>query len=231
MNALRRNHLVRISEAAWDGILDRPWDGQARDCLAHWARHRLPLVVTRQAINAPDVVALGLPAPSRWGRRRLALQVPRAAVIARGEFPLLSEVQAMLPPSARCAVRELVSRLDELDAPARVYGSHGWQAISGLDHLRPGSDLDLSVAVDGVVRADAVSQVLLSTEAAPCRLDGEIVFGDGAAVAWREWIEWRAGRVRAVMVKRLCGVELQRDAGWGRRAEGCNGAEVAELSA
>ena len=43
--------------------------------------HDLPLVVTRQPARrsgAGDALALGLPAPLRWERRRLALRVPRA---------------------------------------------------------------------------------------------------------------------------------------------------------
>jgi phosphoribosyl-dephospho-CoA transferase len=70
-----------------------------------------------------------------------------------------------------------------------------------------------------------VSQVLKSFDAAQLRLDGELLFRDGAAVAWREWIEWRAGRARAVLVKRLHGVALERDTAW------CTRAECAELCA
>jgi len=227
MNALRRHQLARLSEAGWTAILAEPWDRQARDCLTHWATHRLPVVVTRQPRDAAadGWIALGLPAPQRWDRRRLVLQVPRAAVLCLDEFPRLAEVQPMLPSSAQGTLRELIGRLDACHAISRVFGSHGWQAISGLDHLRSGSDLDLSVAVHGAAHADAVTHVLQSFDAVRPRLDGELLFNDGAAVAWREWIEWRAGRARAVMVKRLHGVTLQRDATW------CERAELAELSA
>ncbi|PPJ40669.1 malonate decarboxylase holo-[acyl-carrier-protein] synthase, partial [Pseudoxanthomonas sp. KAs_5_3] len=80
--------------------------------------------------------------------------------------------------------------------------SYGWQAISGLDHVRPGSDLDLSVCVDDMAHADAVAGSLQAFGTERPRLDGELLFGDGAAVAWREWSAWRAGRARAVIVKR-----------------------------
>ena len=227
MNALRRHQLARLSEAGWATILAEPWDPQARDCLTHWANHRLPVVVTRQPGDAAarGWIALGLPAPARWDRRRLALQVSRAAVLCLGEFPRLAEVQPMLPSSAQCPMRQLIERLDACHAAARVFGSCGWQAISGLDHMRPGSDLDLSVAVHGAAHADAVTHALQSFDAARPRLDGELIFNDGAAVAWREWIEWRSGRARAVLVKRLHGATLQRDATW------CERREVAELPA
>lgn len=221
MTSLRRHQLARLSDAGWSAVLARPWDAQARACLTHWATHRLPLVVTRQPADAiaAGPIALGLPAPAHWDRRRLALQVPRAHVLCFDEFPRITEVLGLLPRSARSALRGLHAALTGCRATARVFGSHGWQQLSDLDHLRPGSDLDLWVAVDDAAHADAVSLHLRSFAAARPRLDGEIVFGDGAAVAWREWIEWRAGRTRAVMVRRLTGVALLRDAAWCERAD------------
>ena len=226
MSLLHRHQLARLSEAGWATILARPWDHQARECLTHWVRHRLPLVVTRQPHDAAAhaSIALGLPAPARWDRRRMALQVPREAVLCFDEFPRLADVQAMLPPAARNPTSKLIDRLDTCRATSRVFGSYGWQALSGLDHVRPGSDLDLAVCVDSAAHADDVTHVLQSFDASQPRLDGELLFNDGAAVAWREWIEWRAGRVRAVMVKQLYGVTLQRDVAW------CEHAELAELS-
>jgi phosphoribosyl-dephospho-CoA transferase len=219
MATLRRHQLARLSDAGWSSVLARPWDAQARDCLAHWAAHRLPLVVTRQPADAgaTDVIALGLAAPARWGRRRLALQLPRRALLYFDEFPQLADVQKLLPGSARAAVRKLVCGLTDCRATARVFGSHGWQALSGLDHLHPGSDLDLWVSVDDAAHADAVTRLLQSFAASSPRLDGEIVFGDGTAVAWREWADWRSGRARAVMVRGLTGVALLRDAAWPER--------------
>lgn len=220
MARLRRHQLARLTDAGWHTLLQRPWDVQARACLTHWAMQRLPLVVTRQPLDAvPDGwIALGLPAPTPWDRRRLALRVPLAAVHRFDEFPRLAAVQALLPPSAQRRLRELLDALDTGGATAHVFGSYGWQTISGLTHVRPESDLDLWVAVDGIGQADAVAQVLQSFGDTRPRLDGELVFRDGASVAWREWIEWRAGRARAVMVKHLDGVTLQRDSAWCGRA-------------
>ena len=227
MASLRRHQLARLSEAGWARVLGRPWDAQARDCLTHWATHRLPLVVTRQPPDAAagGWVALGLPSPLRWGRRRLALQVPQAAVRGLDEFPRLAEVLPLLPASARGPVRDLLDALAAHPAAARAFGSYGWQAISGLDHVRPESDLDLSVGVDGAAHADAVACALQTFGAERPRLDGELLFGDGAAVAWREWADWRAGRARSLMVRRLHGVSLQRDTAW------CTCTEPSELAA
>ena len=214
MLALHRHQLARLTPAGWSAILARPWDLQARACLAHWATQELPLVVTRQTNEADGRMALGLSAPGRWGRRRLALQVPRAAVTCFFDFPPLADVVELLPRSAHGPVRALMQRLCACRATTRVFGSYGWQALSGLDHIRPQSDLDVSVTVVGATHADAATQVLQRFDSATPRLDGELAFGDGAAVAWREWATWRAGRTRAVMVKRLDGACLERDTGW-----------------
>ncbi|MCR8960673.1 malonate decarboxylase holo-[acyl-carrier-protein] synthase [Variovorax sp. S2] len=230
MAPLRRHQLARLSTSGWAAVLGRPWDEQARECLAHWASHQLPLVVTRQPADsaASERIALGLPAPARWAKRRLALQVPHTAVLGLDEFPRLAGTHDLLPPPAQDAIRELLGRLDECHATARVFGSYGWQAISGLDHVHAASDLDLSVTVEGAAHADAVARALASFEAPqppPPRLDGELLFNDGSAVAWREWSEWRAGRARAVLVKRLDGVSLRRDTAW------CEHVQMTELAA
>ena len=230
MISLRRHQLAQLSTSGWAAVLGRPWDEQARECLAHWASHQLPLVVTRQPADsaASKQIALGLPAPMRWGKRRIALQVPHAAVLGLDEFPRLAGMHDLLPPLARGAVRELLGRLDECHATARVFGSYGWQAISGLDHVHAASDLDLSVTDEGAAHANAVARALASFESPqppPPRLDGELLFNDGSAVAWREWSEWRAGRARAVLVKRLDGVSLRRDTAW------CEHVQMTELAA
>ena len=227
MPCLRRHQLIRLTEIGWEAVLRRPWDDQAHQCLTHWAAHRLPLVVTRQptGVVAADSIALGLPAPAQWERRRLALQVPQGSVHSRGEFPLLAELFELLPPGAERPARELLDALAALHSVPHVFGSFGWQAISGLPCVRTTSDLDLLIAVDGLVHADAVARVLHSFCSVGTRLDGELVFGDGSAVAWREWIEWRAGRVRAIMVRRLDAVALQHDIAW------CKSAEPAEAGA
>lgn len=212
MRRPRRHQLARLTDAGWADVLQRPWDAQAAACLAHWSTHRLPLVVTAQPADAvaEGLLALGLPAPQRWDRRRLALRVPAADIDDLEEFPRLADLAPGLPT----AVRELADALGARRATARVFGSHGWQAITGLDHVRPSSDLDLWIAVDGVEHADAVAHALRAFDGSAPRLDGELVFGDGAAVAWREWADWRAGRVRAVLVRQDGGVALRHDTAW-----------------
>lgn len=215
MVPLHRHQLVWLSEPGWRRVHERAWDAPARDCLAHWAARRLPLVVTRQAEPAgDDSIAVGLPAPGRWGRRRLALTVLRGDVLYFDEFPLADMLLGVLPVSARPAWRRLCADLKATKANARLYGSYGWHLLSGFDHVRAGSDIDLWLPVSGPTQADAAAACLESASSELPRLDGELMFDDGAAVAWREWLTWRAGRVKSLLVKTLSGSCLVHSQGW-----------------
>jgi phosphoribosyl-dephospho-CoA transferase len=219
MVPLHRHQIAWLSESGWRRVQQRAWDAPVRDCIAHWAAKPLPLVVTRQDMVAgEDTIALGLPAPGRWDRRRLAITVPRNEVLYFDEFPLASHLVRVLAASARPAWHRLCADLAKAKINTRVYGSHGWQLLSGLDHVRAGSDIDLWLSVSNDAQADAAAGCLqAASHAAPealPRLDGELMFDDGAAVAWREWLTWRAGRVKSLLVKTLCGSTVVRSRDW-----------------
>lgn len=206
---LERHRLVWLSDAGWQTLLPQAVDGASRQCLNHWAQEHLPLVVTRQS-SGDDLLNVGLAMPMRWGRRKLGLRVAREHLLYSGGFPAALEVAALLPAIARQPWRSLCAALGRLGVTPRVHGSHGWQKLTGQRYLRAGSDIDLHIAVDGDALADRVAALLqqgiATTEP---RIDGELLFPDGAAIAWREWLQLREGRVREVLVKRLDGVALE----------------------
>jgi len=208
----RRQQLVRLRAEGWAGVLAAPWDDEARDCLALWARRGLPLVVTRQPASQADVLATGLPAPASHRRRRLAVAVASRDVLLAGEFPEAAAATHQLPPALAPAWHALLEALAADGCTARVYGGHGWQVLTGLAYVHPASDLDLLLPVRSAAQADAVSRGLAHAQeqgwSGP-RLDGELLFEQGAAVAWREWRAYREGRTAQVLVKRLHGVALE----------------------
>lgn len=208
MSALHRHQIARLTPAGWQRLLQRDWDAEARDCLGHWARHGLPLVVTRQRDDGQGI-AMGLSAPRRWRHRRLALRVDKAEVLYFDEFPRLDQLITQLPASARAPARQLATALQACGVTARVYGSHGWQHLTGLPHVREGSDLDVWVGVGSDEQADAVAAALNAFASPSRRLDGELVFEGDAAIAWREWLAGRTGRAQALLVKRLNGASLE----------------------
>lgn len=214
MVPLHRHQIAWLGAPGWRRVLDGDWDSDARDCLAHWAAVRLPLVVTRQVASGEGTVSLGLPAPQRWGRRRLSLTLPCSDVLYFDEFPLADKLAGMLPVPARPTWRRLCADLGAAKVNARVYGSYGWQMLSGLDHVRAGSDIDLWLSVSDLAQADVAAACLQSVSGELPRLDGELMFDDGAAVAWREWLAWRAGRVKSLLVKTIAGSALVHARGW-----------------
>lgn len=209
MTPLHRHQIAWLSRAGWGHLLDGSWDAEARGCLKHWAQRSLPVVVTRQPDDdGAQLIAMGLCAPRRWRYRRLVLRVPQADVLYFDEFARLEQLVTRLPVGARAPARLLSTALQACGATARVYGSHGWQHLTGLEHVRDGSDLDVWVGVSGVEQADAVAAALNAFAAPTRRLDGELVFPGDTAVAWREWLAWRAGCTQAVLTKRLLGAAM-----------------------
>ena len=146
---LRRHQLVWLDAAGWSAVRSQPRDPEAAECVAHWADQHLPLVVTRQGPDTAQI-ALGLPAPARWHRRRFALSVPRDHVATLGAFPLAREIVPMLPAHVRDPWVLLCNTLMRLSVVTRVHGSHGWEVITGERHVRAGSDIDLHIAVGSV---------------------------------------------------------------------------------
>lgn len=199
MQDFRRNQLVWLDALAWSQVQGHAWDVEAQALLAHWCDYDLPLVVCRQRLDVePDRLCLGLPAPLQWSRRRLALTVGRNQVTAMGAFPTLQQVAQAMP--WRPAALELDRALSELAVTPRVYGSHGWQWLTQMAYLHEASDLDVTLNVPDFQIACQVTALLAAAELGP-RLDGEIVFPGGQAVAWRELQRLLAGHTAQVLLK------------------------------
>ena len=215
MHTLRRHQLVGLSAVGWAAVQRHSWDMQAQTCLAFWAGNELPLVVTHQRSGlSTDQIALGLPTPLQWQRRRLALEVPIDSLLFFGEFPTAAEIGSLLPPTTHSDWRALTGHFDAVGADVRVYGSYGWQCLTGLDYLHPSSDLDLRLLVPNMAAADQVLTALVTAPFTSPRLDGELMFPNGSAVAWREWHAWRCGQTDRLLVKRLRGAALESGQAW-----------------
>ena len=192
--------------------------------LALWSNADFPAVVATQgSCRLHDGrVVLGIPTPLAAGRRRIRLRIARTE-LRRGTvaFPRWTDCARALPLDASM-LTALDSVLGSASMTTRVYGSFGWQHLTGLAYVRESSDLDLLLEATDVARADQVATALATLDFTRPRLDGEICFDDGSAVAWREWVEWRIGRHPSVLVKRLEGPALRGDASRLRRcaAEG-----------
>ena len=94
---LHRQQLLRLTADGWARVLATPCEDAARPCLALWAAQGFPLVVTRQPASGGDAIAVGLPAPARFRRRRIALSVAAEDVLFLDEFPPAETVMRLLP--------------------------------------------------------------------------------------------------------------------------------------
>ena len=202
----QRNQLVWIDTQGWKALRDREWDTEAGSLLAHWCEQQLPLVVACDHGQTPaGHLRVGLPAPLRWSRRRLALEVARERVRMTGHFPALTDTASVLCWDR--SAHELAERLSAVGTITRVYGSFGWQVLSGEACARDESDIDLLLEVCDAATARAALPLLLQAQLHR-RIDGEFVFPGGEAVAWREFERADAGQARHVLLKSRAGVRL-----------------------
>jgi phosphoribosyl-dephospho-CoA transferase len=141
----------------------------------------------------------------QWERRKLALEAPLQDVASVGTFPLLQHIA--LAPGDAAQVQRLLAQTQAMYVPLRVYGSFGWQHLTGLPCVRPSSDLDLLAPVPDLDSATAIARALQALRLT-CRVDGELVFPGGWALAWREFLQLADGSVDRVLVKDRNGVQL-----------------------
>ncbi len=187
-----RHDLVWLTPAGWD----------AAPALSQWRDRDWPAVVRRHAAGAdPGAVCLGVPLPDR---QRVAL-VAAHENVTRTAPPLpLADAIGAAPPQWLAGLVGLQRAAAGLDL--RVYGSLAMAGITGLPYLRAASDIDLLLR-PADRHALQAGLALLEEHARVLPLDGEIVFPNGDAVAWKEWLIARRDHAR-VLVKSLYAVRL-----------------------
>jgi len=181
---------------------------QDAEILGGWIRANRPLVVGRsQPGDDPDSLRLGLALPRK---RRIGVQISRAAIRAHGSPLTLTQTLSAAPALWRPALAELAMELEESGEEACVFGSLAWQYLAcspDITYLTADSDLDLLFrpsSWESLLRLTSVLQHFQDRHPAP-RLDGEIVLPDDDAVAWREI----ANHPAKVLAKGMTGVRLR----------------------
>lgn len=210
---LQRHSLVWLSAAGWEYLIAGAHAASVLDCLTHWRENRLPLVVTRQERGC-NLLALGLSAPLAWGRQKIPLKVPPGTVLYHDSFPSAPAIAGRLPAVLRPSWQHLTDSMTSMGIHARVHGSYGWQTLTGHRYLTSASDIDLLLPVRSIEAADVLTERLACFDWCGPRIDGELIFPEGEAVAWREWLRMRSGAVHRIMVKREDGVTLEEGVAW-----------------
>ncbi len=205
-----RHDLVWLSARGWkDAGAAAP--ALERDAIAAWGASGWPAVVTRPPAGlGPGQLALGIALPPRpdGSKPRIAFKADGADIV-RSSAPLaLADAATAAPAAWRTALVALDEQAMAAGFALRVYGSLAFQALTSQAYLRTGSDIDL--LLQPATRAGYRRALdLLVRHARVLPLDGECVFGDGRAVAWKELAACAHDGAR-VLAKSLDGVALVR---------------------
>jgi phosphoribosyl-dephospho-CoA transferase len=153
-------------------------------------------------------LAAGLPLPPRDGKRRIPLTVHAQEVNRVAPPPALASVIRTLPCAWQHSAADLCHDGSALGIDFQVFGSAAWQAMTSLPYVTAASDLDLLWRPTNRSQLESGLALIQAWEqASGVRADGEIVFGQDHAVAWREWL--RRDRQQQVLVKRTLGPSLK----------------------
>ena len=192
-------------------IIDQFANRGIRALLHDWIAARFPFVVRRQSecgARAPDVLALGLALPPLAGKQRIALEVPANAIARIAPAPALEVVSERITAHSRAPLLLLQELAMQSRVEFRVFGSAAWEALTGLAYLSNQSDLDLLWHPQDATQLARSLEILERWQRATgIHADGEIIFPEHEAVAWREWSYRRD--TASVLVKRLNGVALR----------------------
>jgi phosphoribosyl-dephospho-CoA transferase len=198
-----QRHDLAWLDPGWREALLLPIAPGDETTIEDWVERGRPAVICRRGQGTPAgslSLGIALPGPGR----RLGLLVTTDA-IARHTGPLrLRDVVASAPDAWQGPLAALDVALTAVGTPAGVFGSLAWQHLSGEPYLRATSDVDLLLSLLGPASLQSALDVLAAHDQATVRLDGEVLFPGGHAVAWREL----AGRPARVLVKSVDGVAL-----------------------
>ncbi len=174
-----------------------------------WIAAGRPLVAARQPPGSGRL-RLGLSLPLALERKRLSIDVePKAVARIDGPLPI-ARCCSRLPAGEAAVLRRLAEQATECDAGLGVFGSLAWEVLSGETYRHADSDIDL---ICDVATLEQFERMLTELQRAagelPCRLDGELRFPDGNAVAWREMAAQYRQPAAQVLIKGPHGVDLQ----------------------
>lgn len=183
-----RHDLVWLTRRGWQRVrAGAPLE--TIGALDGWRDGGWPAVVRRAEVDlAPGEVAIGFALPPRaqdGAKRRVGCRVEVADVQRRTRaLPLVGALDAV-PDGWRDGLAALERQAADAGLGLAVYGSVALQALTGQHYLSATSDIDLLLRP--LTRKQLMAGLdLLAAHAATLPLDGEVVFPDGRAVAWKE---------------------------------------------
>jgi phosphoribosyl-dephospho-CoA transferase len=166
-----------------------------------WIRRGRPFVIARRDGASVACVRLGLALPGRAPRVRIALTAAAADIERFAPALPLAEALAAAPVAWRSRMLAVAALAARCGATPRVYGSLAFEFASGEPYVDADSDLDLLFEVDDDAAVGELLAGLRELRDGP-RIDGELRFAGGWAVAWRELdLARRPGGALTVLAK------------------------------
>ena len=183
-----RHDLVWLTSRGWQRVRDGAPQA-ALSALDRWRDGGWPAVVRRtEAGMLPGEVAIGFPLPPRpeyGGKLKFGCAVEMSDIGRRTRaLPLVGALDAV-PAQWREGLEALERQAADAGVSLSVYGSVALAALTGQYYLTPLSDIDVLLQPQ-TRRQLMIGLDLLSWHAGILPLDGEVVFPDGRAVAWKE---------------------------------------------
>ena len=187
---MRRHDLATIRPGAPVQIQCNKMAQDPEAIVQDWISGGLPLVIARQSgyqSGKTAHIAMGLTLPPKEGSLRIGCLLHSDDILqVCPPTPLLACIPS-LPLKLVMPLLALAQDLQSIGIEALVYGSLAWQTISGLEYLHAESDIDLLCEVGTPAQLPELIAMLKKTSSTLVRrLDGEIRFPDGSAVAWLE---------------------------------------------
>lgn len=202
---LARHSLVWLTAEGWQRAthtVAAERDGQT--VLQRWQHHDWPAVLRRREAGTPEdqlCLGLALPPDGNGDKTRIPFKA-QLSDVQRITDPLALRAALKHAPSGWSgALHAFAGDCLHSGIAMRIYGSWAWQILTQQSYVRAGSDIDLLFAP---VSAEELTRGLglLAQHATQLPLDGEIVFAEGQAVAWKEcWQALQTDSRQRVLVK------------------------------
>jgi phosphoribosyl-dephospho-CoA transferase len=209
---IARHDFIWVNRHSRGHVADRIGDPHLCAVVRAWLTAARPLIVRQQPgpLSAKaERLAAGLPLPPSLGKRRIALNINAREVNRVAPPPALASVIASLPAAWKAPTAQLCHAGADIGIEFQVFGSAAWQALTALPYLTATSDLDLLWRPSHRSQLEDGMRLVQTWERTTgVRADGEIVFGQDFAVAWREWL--RRDEQKHVLVKQTLGPSLRK---------------------
>lgn len=205
-----RHSLVWLSADGWQRAAQTAAAGN-RAILERWQSRDWPAVLRRRQPDTPEdqlCLGLALPPDANGDKGRIPFQAQFGDVQRIADPLALRAALPQAPPAWSRALNAFAGDCLHSGIAMRIYGSWAWQILTQQSYLTRTSDIDL-LFTPGSAEELRRGIALLAQHAARLPLDGEVVFADGQAVAWKEcWQALQGDGGQQVLVKARSTVRL-----------------------